>query len=1233
MKRSILAIGLVLCLVMTGLPVTAWAERVGAVDEIVTELDDEFGFGAEEFGEEAGEGTEDEMVLPTEDGELPVEDETIEGENLAEVEEKADPEGEAEEAPDDEETSSEVEETADPEGKAEDGETSSEVDEKDSPEGDAVDGESSSEVEEKADPEGKADAETIDGETSSEVEETPVEAPIEAPEEEPVEAPNEAPVEAPVEAPIEAPVEAPVEVTEAEITELEVEPEGEAEVLEELPIFEAEAVEAPAAEATAAPAAEAKLALDRTTLPLLLQETWKLNATDANGTITWASEHPEVAAVDAEGVVTGIAVGATRIIATDAAGSASVCDVTVLEVPQDLAFETGKTLVLGQKEKRQAPGLVWDNGTRAYTGPVTYASSARKKVSVTAAGMLRGVARGRATLTATLSDGSAVKCTVTVKKAPAKITFTAKKRSMGVGETATLAYTMPKGAGGGVTWYTSNPSVVAVDAATGVLTAKGRGTATITAKTYNKKKAKATVSVYAAPEAVAFGEDVIEVGLGETRAIPASVNAGAYSALRFETANAAVASVGAGGRVTGVALGETQITVYTYNGIQATTTLRVKPAPKTISMPYTTLRIGKGDSVRVQADLGDGASALTCTSSKKKVVKVVGDGVIKGLKKGTAYVTVKTFNGKKARVKVIVKAAPTSVTASPGALNLGLGESYTLGYSTPSGTTGSATFVGDAPTVFSVNANTGTVTGLSQGSGTVTLTTYNGLTATCPVSVYAAPTFIAFDENQTSVAKDGTLKLQMKFDEGAWANAKFTSDNPGIAKVSADGVVTGVSVGQTVLRATTYLTGVSAETTFTVWGAPTSVWLDQQAMGASVGETIHLEPRIPVGSMATYTYVSSNPAVATVSDAGLVTAVAVGSTEITVTTHNNKSTTLKLTVAEAGQLSAVTLRDEKVAPLYVGDTWQVPYDVYPEGMDPQLTWSSSNAGVAVVDENGVVSAVGYGYSTIKAVPASNPDIALKFTLAVQTKDLTLVIPDRITGVDGIAANLKLINNIKQSTLNEIDALRQSGALSSASASRRKTIVENIFTSYAFPWMTPTKQKYWKAANSQNGLKDFKVGNVYYGLPYISGSGANRHYSAAQALSEGRYTDSGQGYYLLNQSKYLNGRYVGNDCSGLVNVAIWGTKSSHAADRTSDIYVEDEYVTVNSYEAMLPGDLLCKNSSHVFMFLYYASADRTKMMVIENGGSEQGSNTVHCDVYTVSSYKKAGYRVRRLAELG
>ena len=648
-----------------------------------------------------------------------------------------------------------------------------------------------------------------------------------------------------------------------------------------------------------------------------------------------------------------------------------------------------------------------------------------------------------------------------------------------------------------------------------------------------------------------------------------------------------------------------------------------------VSLSYKTLRIGRGESVQLYPSVGEGVTSVSYTSSKKKIVSASADGVIKGVKKGTAYVTLKTDAGSRFKLKVVVKNAPKRITANPNPLSLGVGEVYTLGYTTPAGSAaGAVAFAGDAPSVFTVDERTGVITALATGTGTVTLTTYNGKTTSCPVTVYPAPTSVAFDPNQTSVGKKQKLQLQMVFNAGAWSNVTYTVDNPAIAKVSASGVVTGKKVGQTVIHATTFVPGLTAETVFTVWGAPSKVWVDKKKITGNVGTPFQLEPKIPAGSKTTFKYKSSKKKVATVSADGVVTPLKKGKTKITITTHNKKKVTLTLTVYDPGQPSGVTLKSDETAVLYPGQTWQTEYEIKPAGADAAMAWTSSSPSVASVDQTGLVTALSYGRTTIKAVSPRNGKVTFKYTVSVQTKELSLDIPARITDTTGIAANLAKINAIKESTFYEIDRLKAAGSLTADAAARRKEIVTNIFANYAFPWMTPTKQKYWKAANSENGLKDFKVGNVYYGMPYISGSGANRRYTAALALSEGRYTDSGQGYYVLNQSKYLNGKYVGNDCSGLVNVSIWGVGSSHAADRTGDIAVNSVYTTVSSYNSLLPGDLICRADSHVVMFLYYASSDKSKIMIIENGGSEKGTNTVHCDIKTASAYKKSGYKIRR-----
>ena len=117
------------------------------------------------------------------------------------------------------------------------------------------------------------------------------------------------------------------------------------------------------------------------------------------------------------------------------------------------------------------------------------------------------------------------------------------------------------------------------------------------------------------------------------------------------------------------------------------------------------------------------------------------------------------------------------------------------------------------------------------------------------------------------------------------ATVAWSSSKPAVASVSSSGLVTAVSGGTAEISATTG--GVSAvanvqvsQVVVSVAIAPTSVTL------AQLGENVQLEAEvydsgnapIPVASV---TWSSSNPTVATVSSTGLVTAVSNGTARIT----------------------------------------------------------------------------------------------------------------------------------------------------------------------------------------------------------------------------------------------------------------------------------------------------------------------------------------------------------------
>lgn len=112
------------------------------------------------------------------------------------------------------------------------------------------------------------------------------------------------------------------------------------------------------------------------------------------------------------------------------------------------------------------------------------------------------------------------------------------------------------------------------------------------------------------------------------------------------------------------------------------------------------------------------------------------------------------------------------------------------------------------------------------------------------------------------------------------------------------------------------------------------------------------------------TWTSSNTAVATVNASGLVTAVAAGTTTITVkTVDGNKTATSTITVAAIPVTSVAV--SPTTASLYTGNTQQLTPTISPaNATNKNVTWSSSNTAIATVNSSGLVTAVAAGTATI-----------------------------------------------------------------------------------------------------------------------------------------------------------------------------------------------------------------------------------------------------------------------------
>ena len=209
----------------------------------------------------------------------------------------------------------------------------------------------------------------------------------------------------------------------------------------------------------------------------------------------------------------------------------------------------------------------------------------------------------------------------------------------------------------GAVFTSSDPKIAAVDAATGVVTAKKAGAATITLTAMGAESACA-ITVLNAPKKITLSAKTVTMGVGEAVFLAAALTPGSASTITFSTSNGGVVAVGNDGSLTAVGVGKATVTARTHNNKKATCKVTVMAAPEYVALPDTLLTLWQGRSYDLKPILSPGSGgALYCQSSDPGVVSIEGTS-IRAQNLGTATVTVTTYNGHSASAMVQVTKAP-----------------------------------------------------------------------------------------------------------------------------------------------------------------------------------------------------------------------------------------------------------------------------------------------------------------------------------------------------------------------------------------------------------------------------------------------------------------------------------------------------------------------------------------------------------------------------------------------
>jgi uncharacterized protein YjdB len=208
--------------------------------------------------------------------------------------------------------------------------------------------------------------------------------------------------------------------------------------------------------------------------------------------VTWQSDNTAAATVDATGLVTGVAAGTANITATSEGKTGSVTLIsTVAPVGSVVVTPSSDSVTTGGITKQLTATVRDVKGTVVTDRTITWASTQPSLATVSPSSgstvTVTGISPGAPSIVATAetkSGSSAVKvipAVATVQIAPPTATLSVATTPT-VQLTATLLdATSTVIAGRTIVWASSDPTIATVNAATGLVTAKAPGTASITA--------------------------------------------------------------------------------------------------------------------------------------------------------------------------------------------------------------------------------------------------------------------------------------------------------------------------------------------------------------------------------------------------------------------------------------------------------------------------------------------------------------------------------------------------------------------------------------------------------------------------------------------------------------------------------------------------------------------------------------------------------------------------------
>ena len=765
-------------------------------------------------------------------------------------------------------------------------------------------------------------------------------------------------------------------------------------------------------------------------------------------TLLWSSDKPDVASVDDEGCVTANATGTATIVAISNSNSSAsaLCKITVVSPVSSFALDQEEMNIYLNESQKLTPIFTPTTATQT---EVTWTSRDPGIASVDASGNVTAHKFGDTEIYAVCkSTGEMAFCRVHTFNHVSSIEMYDPSGKLIPNDGEVFVYEKeeivlsvilkPEDSifNKKVIWTSDNSDlVVSQEGRVRVWTTGGRITAT---SEDNEKSTSCIIRVSPHVEQITLNPSVISSGffVGDApRRIEATVfpSTAKDKSVTWESSNPSIVAVKSSGdgtaEITPVSSGEADIICTSVDGGKKAschvTVLSHVEGVKIIKdgevVNDKTFSVTVGDPIQLTSQvLPDDAKdkSVIWESSNTAYAKVSSDGRVTAVAEGVSIITASSKVDPSVKASCIIDVRPVvnGITLNKEEITINKGEGFQLEANVLPQTALNRDVTWQSTRTDMVEvSDKGYVKGLKSTKGDVFVVAYASankeIYKKCRVTVITPVTEVTLDKPSLTMSIGGTEKLVATVipEDADNKSIRWESSDPAVVTVSDQGDLHALKIGDATISA------ISAENeekiatcTVTVIEKQipvASVKINSPATTLDIKKTMQLSVTVlPVDATNKLVdWTSSNPSVATVSDNGLVTAIAEGEVKISATSKSDPSKkdecTIKIVDPSNIKVKSITLSPDKAQTLEVGSTLVIKASVLPDNAaNKKLDWSSSNPGDVSIADNGdgSVTVTGNkvgGDATITATATDGSSVSSSVRVSVIAEKI------KVTGIE------------------------------------------------------------------------------------------------------------------------------------------------------------------------------------------------------------------------------------------